>query len=235
MSTLVMLPGLICDARIFAAQSATFPGSIAMPGFGPLERIARMAEHVLETGPARMALLGHSMGARVALEVYRRAPERVERLALISTGVHERRAGEAEKRYALRDLGRAGGARALVDAWLPPMLAPANRIPAIVDPLAEMCVDIGVDVFAAQSEALLHRPEVASLLPSVRCPVLVAVGEEDLWSPPSQHEGIAAALPHPLLRRIAGAGHMLPAEAHEALNAAIAEWLGAAATNGSYR
>lgn len=230
MSALVMLPGLICDGRMFSAQAAAFPEAHAMPGFGRIDRLERMAERVLETAPARMALMGHSMGARVALEIWRRAPERIERLALVSTGVHEPKPGEAEKRHGLRDLGYAHDAQALVDAWLPPMVAPANRRTAILAPLARMCLDNGVEAFAAQNEALLHRPEVASLLPTISCPVLVAVGEEDIWSPPSQHEDIAARLPHGILRRIAGSGHMLPAEAPGALNAAIAQWLALPAT-----
>lgn len=222
---LLLLPGLICDARIFAGQLARFDAQ-AIDGFGVRSSLRAMAEHVLTVAPPRMSLLGHSMGARVALEVFRAAPERVERLALVSTGTHTTRAGEAEKRFALRDLGRADGARALVDRWLPPMVA-ANRAKddVLMSALHRMCVEVGVDAFEAQIRALLERPEVESLLPLVDCPVLVAVGSLDAWSPPAQHEAIAAALPHALYRVVEGAGHMLPAEAPGALNAAIAEWL----------
>jgi len=226
MATLTLLPGLMCDARIFAAQRARFADAVVIDGFGPLTTIDAMAQHVIATGPARMALLGHSMGARVALEVCRRAPDRVERLALVSTGVHVRREGEAEKRHALRDLGRQEGAAALVDQWLPPMVAPAReQDSALMTPLHVMAVDQGVEVYAAQIEALLDRPEVESLLPSLACPVLVAVGSEDRWSPPAQHAAIAAAIPNARLCIVEGSGHMLPAEAPEALNDAIAEWL----------
>ncbi|MEO9133242.1 MAG: alpha/beta hydrolase, partial [Sphingomonas sp.] len=68
-------------------------------------------------------------------------------------------------------------------------------------------------------------PEVESLLPQIACPVLVAVGREDRWSPPSQHEAIAALIPDARLVVIEGAGHMLPLEAPNALNHAIAGWL----------
>ena len=198
---LICLPGLLCDARVFAAQHARFPQMIAIDGFG------------------------HSMGARVALEMWRQAPNRVERLALVSTGIHPPKTGEAEKRHALRDLGRREGAAALVDAWLPPMIAPANRDLPRVAGLRQMCIDAGIDVFAAQIEALLARPPVDTLLPAIACPVLVAVGSEDVWSPPEQHRAIAAAIPDARLTVVAGAGHMLPVEAPDDFNAAIADWL----------
>ena len=222
---LVCLPGLLCDARIFAGQRARFADLLAIDGFGERRSLPEMAAYALSLAPSRMSLLGHSMGARVALEMVRQAPERIERLALVSTGTHPPRPGEAEKRHALRDLGRRDGAAALVDAWLPPMIAPANRRPALVEPLRKMCIDAGTEVFAAQIEALLGRPSVDTLLPTIAYPTLVAVGGEDVWSPPDQHRAIAAAVPGARLAIIEGAGHMLPAEAPEDLNDAIAAWL----------
>lgn len=224
--TLVLLPGLICDARIFDAQTAAFPDAIAVPGYDRDSDLRHMALRVLDLAPSRFALLGHSMGARVALEIVRAAPERVERLALVSTGVHGVRPGEAEKRYALRDLARDKGMAALVDAWLPPMVSPANRRnEALMASLNAMCFDAGLDVYEAQITALLGRPELDSLLPTIACPTLVATGAEDLWSPPAQHRAIADTIPNATLCVIEGAGHMLPAENPQALNHAIARWL----------
>jgi len=223
---LLLLPGLLCDSRVFAEQLRHFPGATAVDGFGRCDSILAMARHVLETGPAKMSLLGHSMGARVALEVLKLAPERVERLALVSTGTHTIRPGEAEKRYALLALGREQGADALVGRWLPTMVAPARRSDqALIAPLHLMSVQAGVDTYAAQIAALLERPEVESLLPQIRCRTLVAVGADDEWSPPEQHRFIVSRIPDARLQIIAGAGHMLPAEAPDALNQAIAGWL----------
>ena len=220
-----MLPGLLCDARIFAAQRASFPHAIMVDGFGDLRSLSGMAEHVLATAPERFSLLGHSMGARVALEVVRQAPQRVERLALVSTGTHPVRQGESEKRHALLALGREQGIAALVDAWLPPMVAPSHRLPAILDPLRAMCIDVGLAGYEAQITALLDRPEVEAMLPTIGCPTLVAVGSEDAWSPPAQHRAIAAAIPQAHMIVIEGSGHMLPVEAPEAFNAALGDWL----------
>lgn len=223
---LLMLPGLICDSRIFAAQFAAFPQAVPAADYGDADDLGDMAEQVLAHAPDRFALLGHSMGGRVALEIVRRAPGRVARLALVSTGVHAPTPEEAPKRHALRDLGRTQGMAALVDSWLPPMVAPSRRDDApFLAPLREMCLDAGLPRFEAQIAALLARPEVESLLPRLTCPVLLAVGSEDRWSPPEQHESMAALIPGAQLIVIAGAGHMLPVEAPGLLNHAIADWL----------
>ena len=77
---------------------------------------------------------------------------------------------------------------------------------------------------------MLRRPEVESLLPTIQCPTLIAVGREDRWSPPEQHAHIAALVPHARLVEIEGAGHMLPVEAPDALNSEITSWLARPAT-----
>jgi pimeloyl-ACP methyl ester carboxylesterase len=224
-----LLPGLICDETIWSAQLRDLAeyGPVAMPGFGSARSLGEMAELALAQAPARMSLVGHSMGARVALEMVRRAPERIERLALLDTGIHLPRPGEAAARNALVALGRDQGMAALVDRWLPPMIAPARREdPAVVEPLRAMCLRAGIETFEAHVAALLDRPEVESLLPGIGCPVLVGVGREDEWSPPHQHEAIAALVPGARLVVFEGAGHMAPVEAPDAVSCALLDWLG---------
>ena len=185
-----------------------------------------MARVALEQAPESFDLFGHSMGARVALEVYRLAPERVRRLALCSTGVHPLGAEEPAKRRALQAIGHARGFEALVDTWLPPMVADAHRAdPALYGPMRQMCLDQNQQVFDAQIEALLGRPEQERLLGQIKCPTLVMTGELDTWSPPAQHEAMASRIADSTLVIVRGAGHMLPLEAPETVNQAIAAWL----------
>jgi pimeloyl-ACP methyl ester carboxylesterase len=106
------------------------------------------------------------------------------------------------------------------------MVAEANRAkPAVYGPMRQMCLDQGQAVFDAQIEALLNRPEQESLLSRIKCPTLVMTGELDAWSPPAQHEAIAARIADSALTIVPGAGHMLPLEAPAAVNQAIAAWL----------
>ncbi|WP_372730854.1 alpha/beta fold hydrolase [Novosphingobium sp.] len=193
--------------------------------YGHCNRLEQMAEHALATLPARFALLGHSMGARIALEIYRIAPHRITRLALVSTGIHEVRDGEAEKRHALLRQGRDYGIGALCDAWLPPMLAATSLAdPLILDSLTAMVHDAGVECYSRQIEALLNRREVQSVLQAIDVPTVAIVGENDQWSPVSQHRDIVAAVPACELSVIQGAGHMLPSEQAGAFQRSVAHW-----------
>lgn len=229
---LLILPGLMCDAGMFAATLAAFPQARAIDDhYAGADDIGAMAEHVLASAPTRFALIGHSMGARVALEIVARAPDRVTRLMFADTGVHGVREGEAESRHALRDLGRREGFDRLVDAWLPPMVGEAARADAaLMESLRAMCLRAGQTVFEAQTEALLNRPDTGPVLATLACPVAVLVGTEDQWSSVAQHEAIAARIAGARLRVIPGAGHMAPAEKPEDFNTLIREWLDVPAT-----
>lgn len=222
---LLLLPGLMCDAHVWAPQVAAFPGA-EVADYGDVRTIELMAARALAQAPDRFSLAGHSMGARVAMEVWRTAPHRIERLALISTGIHLPGPGEADKRLALVQLGREQGIEALIDAWLLPMIRPEARDEgALVEPLRAMCRRAGQSCFEAQIAALILRPEIASLLPTVTVPALIAVGREDAWSPIDQHREMAALIPGAELSIFDHAGHMCTLEAPEAVNAALAHWL----------
>jgi pimeloyl-ACP methyl ester carboxylesterase len=223
---LLLLPGLICDARVFAPQLAAFAEAKAVDGYGTADSLTEMAQVALGQAPERFDLFGHSMGARVALEVFRLAPERVRRLALCSTGVHPLGPNEPGKRRALQAIGHARGFEAMVDTWLPPMVAEVNRADEeLYGPMRQMCLDQNQAIFDAQIEALLGRPEQERLLARIGCPTLVMTGELDSWSPPAQHEAMAARIADSTLEIVTGAGHMLPLEAPDAVNQAIAAWL----------
>ena len=182
----LFLPGLLCDQRIWAPQLHALANHdpVAVSGYGDASSLIAMAEHAMSLAPPTFSLVGHSMGARVALEVFRLAPDRVERLALLDTGIHPLAPGEREKRLALLELGRREGMARLVDAWLPPMVHPDRRADrAFLAPLEAMSAGFGTAGFEAQITALITRPDPIPLLPTIRCPTLIGVGRQDEWSP----------------------------------------------------
>lgn len=226
---LMFLPGLICDSRIYAPQQSAFPEGLVVDGYGMADSLTEMARIALaradERGAEKLDVFGHSMGGRIAMEVFRLAPHRVRRLALVSTGIHPVAPNEPAKRAELQQVGYDRGFAALVDTWLPPMVADHNRGTPEYDLMREMCLSKGQAMFDAQIKALLGRPPFDDLLRQVRCPTLVMTGELDAWAPPSQHETIAAAISGSQLVIVPGAGHMIQLEAPDAVNAAIADWL----------
>lgn len=226
--TLILLSGLLCDAALWHDVSGLIGGGVdvrpmAFPGY---TSIPAMAEAVLAAAPARFAVAGHSMGGRVALEIAARAPERVERIALLNTGVHSRRPGEAEKRQELVDLAYAEGMAAVAARWLPPMLAPerANDRALMARLTAMVCAQTP-DSFAGQIRALLDRPEAEAGLSRIACPTLLLSGRQDGWSPLAQHEAMAARIPGSRLVAVEDSGHMSIVEQPTAVAAALRDWL----------
>jgi pimeloyl-ACP methyl ester carboxylesterase len=226
---LLFLPGLICDARVYAPQKSAFPAAHVVDSYGMADSLTEMARIALAeadaAGADQLDLFGHSMGGRIAMEIVRLAPHRVRRLALVSTGMHPVAPNEPAKRAALQQIGYDRGYAALVDHWLPPMVAEANRDSAIYAAMREMCLSKNQAMFDAQIKALLGRPPFADLLAALTCPTLVMTGELDTWAPPSQHRTIADNVPGAQLVIVPGAGHMLTLEAPEAVNKAISDWL----------
>ncbi len=185
-----------------------------------------MARAALAMAPERFALAGHSMGGRVAVEIVRQAPHRVERLALLDTGMHDVKPGERGGRQILVDLANRDGMEALAARWIPPMLAP-NRIgdSTLVAEITAMVCRATPLIFERQIRALLNRPPAEPVLPGIACPLQVVVGRQDGWSPVAQHEAIVAAVPHAELSVIEDCGHMAPLERPDAVGDILAGWL----------
>ena len=227
--TLYLVPGLLCDATIWEPQIAALDDDydIRVPDLTGHSSLSAMAAAILATAPDMISVAGHSMGARVALEMVRQAPAHIRRLALLDTGVHPRTAGEAEKRQALLDLSAREGMRALAERWLPPMVLPKNFIArqTLRAALFAMVERMSPEIHRAQITALLDRPDAAPLLAEISCPVLVGVGDGDAWSPPERHRAIADAIRDAVYVVFPHSGHMAPLEAPEAVTCALTDWM----------
>jgi pimeloyl-ACP methyl ester carboxylesterase len=226
--TILLLPGLLCDASVWTAQvEALRPYALVLvadfSGHDSLEAMAHAALAMVE-GP--IIAIGHSMGARVAMEMVHLAPERIQKLALIDTGIDPRREGEEAKRQVLVDLAFAEGMGALADRWLPPMVH-ADRMEdqALLAPLKAMVMRATPEQHQRQIRALLNRPNLVPRLAGIACPTLVMVGRQDRWSPLAQHEEMAARIPHAELVVIEDSGHMTLLEQPEQVSNALLHWL----------
>ena len=87
MTPLVLLPGMMCDERLFAPQISELSKQreVHFVQISDYETISELAADVLNNAPPVFALAGLSMGGIVAMEIVSQAPERVERLALLDT------------------------------------------------------------------------------------------------------------------------------------------------------
>jgi|SRR6516225_1942010 pimeloyl-ACP methyl ester carboxylesterase len=229
---LVLLPGLLCDRAVWDGVPG-FPDKSAwiVPFYADQRKIGAMAQIVLEAAPPRFALASHSMGGRVALEILRVAPGRVERVALLDTGFLPRPAGEAGKaeragRMALLDVAYTRGMRAMGRQWLQRMVHPSRlEETPLIDSMLDMIERQTPAMFAAQIEALLDRPDASDVLAHIECPTLILCGRDDAWSPLSTHHAMHVAIPGSCLVAIPDCGHMSTMERPAAVGAALRDWL----------
>jgi pimeloyl-ACP methyl ester carboxylesterase len=230
---LVLVPGLLCDDAVWAPQreALSHRWQVQIPRHGELDSLGAMAEAILAHAPPRFALAGHSMGGRVALEVYARAPERVTHLALLDTGYEGLPGGDAgererDGRLRLLAIAKDQGMRAMGTDWARGMVHPRRLADtALMDAVLDMIARATPAVFEAQIRALLARPDRGALLPSITVPTLVLCGHEDSWSPIARHRLIAAQIAGSVLVDVPDCGHMCTMERPEVISAALAAWL----------
>lgn len=231
---LVLLPGLLCDQAVWAPQIEALGDRVHahVVHYGARDSLVAMAQHVLDSAPApRFALAGHSMGGRVAFEVWRLAPERVMRLALLDISYHPLAPGEAGEnerlgRHTLLDKARREGMRAMADEWARGMVHESRIGGPVFEAILDMFERSSPEVFAAQIQALLDRPDADPLLPTITCPTLVLCGRDDAWSPPARHEHLHARIGGSTLVIVERCGHMSTLEQPEAITKALRQWLG---------
>ncbi len=234
MNTLLLLPGLMCDAGVWAPQMKALSGRVhcVVVDYGLRDSLSDMAQAVLAQAPGPVfALAGHSMGGRVALEVMRLAPQRVSHLALLDTGTHPLAVGavgeqERDGRLALVSLAQQQGMRVMGAQWARGMLHPQRLDSPLFEAVLDMLERSSPTQFAAQTQALLHRPDATALLAQIACPTLVLTGRQDLWSPPEQHAQMARAIAGGRLCVVEHCGHMTTLERPDAVSQALASLLG---------
>lgn len=224
----VLVPGLNCSARLYAGQIP------ALWGFGPVtvanhtrdDTMEAIAKRVLDDAPPRFALAGLSMGGYVALEIMRRAPERVAKLALLDTNGRDDSSEAQQKRRANIALAESGHfAQVIEDVW-PALVHPDRRADTVLKQIhVAMCNDVGPEAYVRQQRAILTRADSRPLLPSIRCPALVLVGAEDELPPPLLSEEIAAGISGARLVKVPECGHLSTLERPEAVTQALVEWM----------
>ena len=226
MDQIVLIPGLLCDQTVWEPLLPKLGDRAVVADLSTQDDITAMAQDCLALCSGQIAVAGHSMGARVAIEIARLAPERLTRLALLDTGTHSLREGEIEKRRALVTLAHDQGMAALAERWLPGMVYEPNRQNAdLMKRLTDMVMRMDPDLHERQITALINRPNAAENFATISCPVLLVVGEQDEWSPVSQHQAMQRLLPGARLEVVQGAGHFAPVERPDIVTPILSEFL----------
>jgi len=227
MSAVVLLPGLLNDARLWQHQSVYFADEreVIVPDLTQSESIHEMAEKVLDETRGRIALAGLSMGGYVALEIIKMAPDRVCRLALFDTSARldspERRA----ERISSLKLAEEGKFLGVSRKLLPRIIHEKWVDTEVGETVIAMGKTLGKAVFIRQQQAILARRSQAPFLRDIAVPTLVAIGDSDKVTPIEESVLMAREIPQSALHIIETAGHLPPLEQPDATNHLLKQWL----------
>ncbi|MCV0424364.1 MAG: alpha/beta hydrolase [Roseibium sp.] len=228
MTPLLLLPGMMCDARLYGPQIACLSGRVPLQ-LAPVtayDTVEKLAADILAHAPPRFSLAGLSMGGIVAMEVVRQAPDRIERLALLDTNPRAELEEVRQRREPQIERVRAGELREIMrDELKPNYLANGPLRQDVLDTCMAMAIDLGPNVFERQSRALQRRPDQQDTLRAVKVPTLILMGQEDRLCPIDRHQLMHDLIDGSILEIVEGAGHLPTLEQPEAVNMAIQTWL----------
>lgn len=227
MTPLVLLPGMMCDARLWTAQIAAFSGQRVVqtaPMIGA--DVSEIAADILQNAPPVFALAGLSMGGIVAMEVLRQAPERVERVALLDTNpLPELPEVSARREPQIAKVQQGGLIAVMREEMKPNYLTDGPNRAEILDLCMDMAQTLGSEIFVAQSRALQTRPNQVETLKASKIPTLILCGRDDRLCPIGRHQLMYDLMPHATFTIIENAGHLPTLEQPQDTTAALARWL----------
>jgi len=217
------------DARLFRdqAESLSARHCVQIASLGNAESVRDMGDRVLTALPATAILVGASLGAMVAMDIARRAPDRVSRLVLIATDALAELPAVAAARDPMITQARAGRLDDAMAAALPwESLAPGPGRTEVMDIALRMARRGGAERFQAHMRALQRRPDQQGTLRRLTIPTLLVCGTHDRLFPPRRHEVMAGLIPRGRLITLEEAGHLPTLEAPEKMTAIIGDWAG---------
>lgn len=226
---LVLIPGLLCTARLFQAQSQRFQASraVIVPDHRRQASVELIAADILGQVPAEFALAGLSMGGYIALEIMRQARGRVTRLALIDTNARADTDEQKVVRRRLIELGHNEGVRKVQQALLSRLVHPdvrANK--ALVEDILRMADDTGADAHERQQTAIMGRPDSRPSLSGIHVPTLIVVGREDAITPVELAEEMRDAIAGSRMVVVESCGHLSTMEQPDKVGDEMERWLG---------
>jgi len=225
---LALLPGMMCDDRLFAPQLAGLGQhqQIIIPDYGMADSMDAMAAGLLADLPPRFALGGVSMGGILAMEIMRQAPVRVSHLALIDTNPFAERDEVRRRRGPQIEAVREGQLETIMrDEMKPAYFTHLADSRALRDLCLDMALSVGPQAFIRQSLALRDRPDYSQTLRQVTCPALILCGRHDTLCPVSRHEAMLDMIPHAKLCIVEDAGHLPTIEKPEEVTQALQDLL----------
>ena len=228
---LVLLPGSLCDSRLFQSQVDYFSsmGEVLVADFAGHDSIKSMAAVTLTKLPDKFSLVGLSMGGIVALEMVKQAPNRVQKLGLFATNPSaESNEGRLSRDRQMSKISQGGVDELVVfvkDSLIPNYNIRTDQSEIVQAIVLDMALQLGPKDFLNQWKALKNRSDSWSSLANIRCPTLLISGTNDAICNTEMHHEISSKVRNAQLKIIKGAGHLSTMDSPILINQILDEWL----------
>lgn len=226
---LVLLPGTLCDERLWTSVLSLMPdvSEVITPRYAGGNTMTEAVAALRRVLPARFALAGFSLGGLAALELVRQAPETVDRLALICSHAQADTPAGAEARWRQVELARRQGLESLIsEQFIPAGLTashPAHATNARL--LREMANDMQLVDFERQTQMAVTRPDQHGTLADFARPTLLLASASDALCEPGKPLSAAAAASRARLVWVEQAGHYVMLEQPGVVARQLQHWL----------
>ena len=207
-----------------------------MPGYGDsamvtpydFAHLAQVLWQMLDAAHIHQAVLvGHSMGAMVALQAWTQKPERICGLLLAaSSPAFGNTDGDFQKQFLAQRLAPLEAGKTMgdiADKLIHNMAAPGGGSAKLKSAHQSMAA-VQPATYRAALQALVQFEQRAAL-PTITVPVLCLAAEHDRTAPPAVMERLAQKILGARYACLADAGHLLHYEQPEAFNAELEKFL----------
>lgn len=223
MHSCVFIPGLLSTPTVWQHLVSDLP-ELQAPVFITFhgeDTAEKMVHTILQQAPDHFALIGHSMGAWLALEVMRQAPERVVKLCLLNATARPDSSEKRAMRQTLISRAKRGEFAQIAKELAEKMVFQKQVKPQV----EKMFLQAGMQRLIDDEHAMLARKESMSILPQIHVPTLLLHAKKDQVFSLQEHEEMAALIHTAKLAIIEKSGHMSPMEQPQAVAMHIRNWL----------
>ncbi len=205
--------------------------SVVVADYRGCTSLTEMSAAVMQQLPQeKVLLLGFSLGGYIALDIVRKSPARVARLALISASPFSDTKEIAAQRQHL-----IAAAKRDYDALLDSMgkfvvFDDGENAEHTRDVLRTMGQELGAAEFCRQQVATTNRENCTAILGDIASPTSILCGMNDAVTPVSGNQYLADHIPDARIQILEQCGHIVPLERPEETAEFIDEFLVGRAT-----
>lgn len=225
---MLFLPGTLCTPAVFEFQIielANVAPRIDVLRFTAQDSISKMADLAIDQIRHRdgAAIIGFSMGGMVAMEIARKTPQLVKKLALLNTNFHADLNDRKAAREKYLELAKLTGMENVIrHSYLESYLHKPTK--GAEDLIVKMACELGIECFEAQSKALSERPDSTATLLGIKCPTLILSGTQDRLCSTSTQTEMQQMIENSELVMLQDCGHFSILEQPDMVNDALRKW-----------